>query len=780
MKYTCLFFLLYYFGIPKVGFAQNADPTKFTLSGYVEDAATGEKLIGANVYHPASMQGTATNAYGFFSLTLPQGTYEILCSYVGYEPIKITLKLDQDLRQNLVLKVATLETVEVVANESIQELNQMSSHTIAIEKAKKLPSFMGEQDILKVIQLLPGVQSGIEGSSGLYVRGGSADQNLVLLDGVPIYNASHLGGFFSVFNADAINHVQLIKGGFPARYGGRLSSVLDIRMKEGNFKKFHGSGSIGIISSKLQFEGPIKKEQTSFMVSARRTYFDLLTRPIAKAQSGGPAGYYFYDFNVKVNHRFSSKSHLYLSTYLGTDRFFNKTEDEYRGINGQQVTSKENNHLRWGNRIVALRWNYAWTPQLFSNVTATYSRYRYDILSEYTSQDASFQELFRSTFVSGIEDWTLKADFDYVPNPNHYIRFGLGDIYHTFNPGANQIKISSLDENIDTKSGTPESFTHEYYAYVEDDLKISDWLKVNLGLHFTGFWSKEFNYTSLQPRFSARILTGKKGAIKVSYARIAQFLHLLSNPTVGLPADLWVPPTQRLKPEEAHQIALGYTRRLSKNYEISLEGYYKTMDNLIEYLDGSSFFGTDKNWQDKVALGRGWSYGAELLLEKKKGKTTGWIGYTLAWSNRQFPEINFGEVFPFRYDRRHDISIAFNHKFNDRIDIGATWVYGTGNAVTLPTQKIKHFIPQLTNNTISYFDQRNNYRTPSYHRMDLGINFRKKKKWGERVWSVGFYNIYSRQNPFYLYLNTKADGSVALTQISIFPILPYVSYNFKF
>ena len=684
------------------------------------------------------------------------------------------------------------------ANESdeIQDDSQMSTVDISMEKVKSLPVLLGEQDIMKTIQLLPGVQSGSEGSSGLYVRGGGPDQNLILLDGVPVYNASHLFGFFSVFNADAINSVQLIKGGFPARYGGRLSSVIDIRMKEGNNKEFHGEGSIGLISSKLSLEGPIIKDKTSFIVSARRTYIDLLARPLIKAAarstgSEGTGGYYFYDVNAKVNHKINESNRIYLSGYFGDDRFYANTKETYLNNGVENIYDSENS-LNWGNVITALRWNSIINDKLFSNTTLRYSRYRFNVgFSEKTTETSSSgtkENEFSFNYFSGIEDWSGNVDFDFVPNPNHYIKFGIGNTYHTFRPGVNQFKSNEGTSAIDTTFGSSNLFAHEANVYIEDDLKVGELLKFNIGLHASAFLMNKKTYYSLQPRFSGRYLLDETMSLKASYARMTQFLHLLTNTSIGLPTDLWVPATDKIAPQTSDQIAIGVAKTVKKQYEVSLEGYYKWMNNLIEYKDGASFFGSETDWQDKVESGKGWSYGGELLIEKKQGKTTGWIGYTLSWTNRQFEEINFGEVFPYKYDRRHDIGIAVTHKFDkykDRkgrdkwIDVGMVFVYGTGNATTLGLERYRSNDNGFFGSEVVHIDGRNNYRMPNYHRLDLGVNIHTKKKRGERTWSFGVYNAYSRQNPFFLFFGYENNQRV-LKQISLFPVLPSFSYNFKF
>lgn len=767
--------------------------SQVTISGHITDANTGEALIGATVYDFKSSKGTVANNYGFYSITLPADSMAIRYSYVGYETQVKRFLGASNITINISLSgINELEGVVIVGSQTEQEFerSQMSTIDVSMEKVKALPVLLGERDILKTIQLLPGVQSGTEGSAGIYVRGGGPDQNLILLDGVPIYNANHLFGFFSVFNSDAINSVKLVKGGFPAEYGGRLSSVIDMRMKEGNSKKIHGEGGIGLIASRLTLEGPIVKDKTSFMVSGRRTYIDVLSRPFIRAsQDGVDGGYYFYDFNAKVNHKFSDRSRLFLSGYFGKDRFFAK--DNYRNQGATDIyEDRYEAELDWGNAIAAMRWNYIFNPKLFSNTTLTYSRYNFRVANETEYRRTESGVVTESNFssieyLSGIQDFGAKIDFNYLPSPDHYIKFGGSYIYHTFNPGVNQFSDRNLQAREDTTYGSDKVYAHEYYAYIEDDWTISDLLKINAGIHTSGFSVNGKNYFSFQPRFSGRYLLDERTSLKASYAHMAQFLHLLTNAGIGLPTDLWVPATENIKPQLSHQVAAGISRRIGEKYDVTFETYYKTMDNLIEYREGTSFVGNATDWQNKVETGRGWSYGGEFLIEKKVGKTSGWVGYTLSWTNRQFDNLNFGRTFPYKFDRRHDISVALTHTFNERVDVGLVWVYGTGNALTLPTERYRA-LPGFGSGfyggstEIGHIESRNNYRMPAYHRLDLGVNLHKETRWGERTWSFGLYNAYSRQNPFFLYFSYDSRGNQRLTQLSLFPIIPSVMYNFKF
>jgi hypothetical protein len=791
-----LFWLLCLGALPYSLFAQ---AQKYTISGYIKDAASGESLIGANAFEKSSLSGTSSNTYGFYSLTLPASdSVTLIYSYVGYGAQVVRLALRQDTVVNVGLQDnALLDEVVITAAEAdkIQEITQMSAVSVPIEQIKAMPAFLGEVDVLKTLQLLPGVQSGNEGTSGIYVRGGGPDQNLILLDGVPVYNASHLFGFFSVFNADAINSVNLIKGGFPARYGGRLSSVIDISMKEGNMKEFHGEGSLGIVAGKLTLEGPIIKDKTSFIVSARRTWIDLLARPLIRAQTDGDetVGYYFYDLNAKVNHRFSNRDRLYLSAYLGSDQFYSRFDYDYEE-DGISLQDENETGLNWGNVTSALRWNHTFTPKLFSNLTMTYSRYRFNIFDDYRYETLNDdrnvvkrQELVR--YFSGIEDFAAKLDMDFIPSPRHYVRFGANVIRHRFEPGAVNFQAEGgfQSDQLDSLLGSRDTYATEFALYGEDDVELSRRLKLNVGLHFSGFYVDQELYTSLQPRVAARYLVSPQLSLKASYTRMTQFIHLLTNAGIGLPTDLWVPATARIRPQDAQQFALGAAQEIGNGYEVSLEGYYKTMNNLIEYREGSSFIDLNSDWQDKVVVGDGESYGAELLVQKKEGRTTGWLGYTLSWSMRQFDDLNFGERFPYRYDRRHDLAIAVMHQWKDRVDVSFSWVYGSGNAITLPTDRYAGTQLRFSNfgfggGTLFNYGKRNSFRMRAFHRLDASISFNKNTRWGERSWVLGVYNAYSRRNPFYLYLDESFDPNEPnrFRQVSLFPIIPSISYRFKF
>ena len=763
-------------------FSQN-----FTISGYVEDSETGEKLISAYIFDNISGKGTVTNTYGFYSLTLPKDSVSLKASYLGYNTIVDVIYLNKNIELNFALNPSNqLQEVEITSErvEKIEERTQMSRVDVPLQQIKSMPALFGEVDVLKILQLLPGVQSGTEGTSGLYVRGGSPDQNLVLLDNVPVYNVSHVLGIFSVFNADALKNVSITKGGFPARYGGRLSSILEINMKDGNMKKFHGAGSIGNLTSKLMLEGPIVKDKASFIVSGRRSYVDLFLKPLIKSATDGDEDLdlYFYDLNAKANYIINNKNRVYLSFYSGKDIFGFKSNYSY-----DNYESEDRGGINWGNLITAIRWNYQITPKLFLNTTATYSDFETIFFAEQKSTDNGEIENFLAKYSSGITDLAGKLDFDFIPTPDHYVKFGASYINHTYNPGAFSLKSESEDFPLDTVIGYDKTKSAEFDIYAEDDFAIGN-LKANIGLHFSGFKTGDEFYNSLQPRVGLRYLLNNGFALKGSYATMKQYINLLTSESISTPLDLWVPSTEKIKPQYSWQGALGIAKTLNKGYELSLEGYYKEMENVISYRPGSSFLNEapgETDWENKVVQGDGQAYGLELLLQKQKGRLAGWVSYTLSWNWRQFDEINGGEKYPFKYDRRHDFSIVGTYKVSDNIVLSGSWIYSTGNAVTIPVFKYPYegnfHSGGYYGGEIENLGKKNDFRLSDSHRLDLSIEFHKKKKHWERAWVIGVYNAYFHKNPFFLIsdYDYRNDKNV-FKEISLLPILPSVSYQFKF
>ncbi len=781
---------------------------KFTISGYITDSESGEQLIAANIFSIKTLQGTNSNTYGFYSLTLPKAKVQLKVSYVGYGEQVFDMDLTKDIELNIKLKPSVaLQEVEIVATkaERIEQRSQMSRIDVPIQQIKKIPALLGEVDVLKALQLLPGVQGGTEGQSGLYVRGGGPDQNLIILDGVPVYNVSHLLGFFSVFNADALKNVTLYKGGFPARYGGRLSSVIDIQMKEGNSQKFHGEGSIGLISSRLTLEGPILKDRTSFLFSARRTYIDAVMKPIIAIQnrknntatnSNRKVGLnlYFYDINAKINHKINDKNRVYLSAYTGRDLLAN-TISEVRN----NTTSGVNTNTNWGNLTAAARWNWQVSNKLFTNTTLTYSRYGFRVGLAQTQQRDTITTTNAVNYDSGIEDYAAKFDVDYVPNPHHYIKTGINATAHTYSPGATQFQFDpGIGAGIDTVIGSPNIKAQEYTAYIEDDLHYGAF-KANIGLHLSAFDVNGTFYKSLQPRVGVNYLINNDIALKASFCTMRQYINLLSNEGLGLPSDLWVPSTERIKPQDSWQAAIGVAKTVKDELEVSIEAYYKKMTNVLSYSAGQNYLGTNRDWQDKVIQGNGEAYGAEFLVQKKKGRLNGWVGYTLSWNYRTFEDLNGGNPFPYRYDRRHDVEIVANYELNSKWSFSATWVYSTGTAFSLQNIKYARLLTDPRNNRgpggggqqtdpsalfvdeISQPSEKNAYRYRAYHRMDIGFERKKKHKRYESSWIFGAYNVYNRKNPFFLY--SSYDETVqkdTYKQVSLFPVIPNIAWTFKF
>lgn len=806
--------------ITSISYAQN-----YTVSGYITINKSGETLISSSVFDKKSNIGTVSNTYGFYSITLAKGEVNLRYSYVGFAAQSHNFDLTKDTVINIkLLESAELNEVLVVGIQKSLDVksSQMSAINIPITQIKSVPSLFGETDVIKVLQLLPGVKAGVDGSAGMYVRGGGPDENLLLLDGVPIYNVNHLFGFFSVFNADAIKDVTLYKGNFPARFGGRLSSVVDIQMKDGDNQLVHGDISIGLISSKFNIEGPLFSSKTTFNVSARRTYADLLLKPfiskiISDNNGGGDASfaYYFYDLNAKITHTFSDKDKIYLSAYTGDDVINTDMQQYSYKSNESSSTGRLSMGWNWGNLVGAFRWNHIVNNKLFMNSTASYTRYRFDLsmgtkdVTKFFKPDSTVTQSSSVAYKSGIEDYTAKADFDWLPNPNHVIKFGANCTLHSFQPSVTILQDKTIKNAItqlsDTTIGDTRFYCQEASIYFEDDIRLSSLVQLNLGLHFSEFLVQNKVYASLpQPRIGLRILLSDNISFKVGYASMSQYIHLLSSSNVSLPTDLWVPVTKRIPPMESNQYSAGLFYNFNNSINFSVESYYKSMNNLIEYKDGAGFMGSTTGWEDKVNIGKGWAYGIELLAQKTVGKTTGWIGYTWSKSERLFDrveqEINGGLPFPSKYDRRHDFSLVLSHKFSNRFEIAATWVYSTGSCGALALQT---YTGTPINNTIDadlsdtnwnvqnipYITSRNNYRYEPYHRLDLSASFHKQKKHGIRTWSIGVYNAYNQFNPFITSVKTKyvfdqesqqLTSVHSLSQICILPIIPSISYSYKF
>ncbi|MEJ7610459.1 MAG: TonB-dependent receptor [Ferruginibacter sp.] len=772
-------------------FFHSSAQNKITVSGYVKDASSDETLISANISVRDRSAAVTSNQYGFWSITLPPGRYRLQTSHIGYQSKFTELDLRRDTSVNILLQNGTALSEEVIVLATKRENNikaaQMGKISLPIEQIKNVPAFLGEVDLLKVVQLLPGVRNAGEGSAGIYVRGGGPDQNLIMLDDAVVYNTGHLFGFFSIFNADAIKNVSLIKGGMPAQYGGRLSSVLDVSMKEGNNKKFQTEGGIGLIASRFSVQGPIVKDKSSFIISARRTYIDALVKPFVKKTSQFyGSGYYFYDLNDKINYKFSEKDRVYLSGYFGRDVF--------DFVNNRQSLRV---NIPWGNSTATLRWNHVFNRKLFANTTAVYNDYRFKFKGA--------QNNFEIQLASGIRDLSLKQDYDYYPASSHKIKFGWLYTYHRFTPSVVSGKQDSVVFN---PQNAQVKFAHEAAVYLQDEWDLSKKIKVNAGLRYSGFQqigsykiyqadafgnrsdSTVFNagqpvktYGGLEPRLTLRYALNEETSVKTSVTRNLQYIHLVSNSGTTLPTDLWVPSTYKVKPQLSWLYAAGLFKNFSNNmYETSIEVYYKTMQNQIEYREGY-IPSTLNDTEDDFTFGKGWSYGTELFINKVKGKFTGWVGYTLSWTNRKFAQLNNGNPYPAKYDRRNDMSIVAMYELNKKWKFSATFVYGTGNAATLP-QRFYIVEGVLTQE----YSNINQYRLPAYHRVDLSAVLTPKRNAGRHFkteWVFSLYNAYSRQNPYFIYYDQTGspyDGSlkVQAKQVSLFPVIPAVTWNFKF
>jgi len=768
---------------------------RYTISGYLNDKSTGESLIGATVKVNEIKTGTATNSYGYYSLSLPQGKYTLVFSYLGFKTINVPIVLDKNTIINQKLDIQITESKEVVITGEREDKNvrstEMSRLEITGQQVKSLPVIFGEPDVLKTITLLPGIKSGGEGSTGFYVRGGGPDQNLILMDEAVVYNPSHLFGFLSVFNTDAVKNIDVIKGGIPANYGGRLSSILNVNLREGNNQKYVVNGGVGLIASRLSVEGPIQKGRSSFLVAVRRTYVDVLARPFLADDLKGNS-YYFYDVNLKMNFNLGQKDKLFFSGYFGRD-ILNYTSPTNRAINF---------NLGWGNSTATLRWNHVFNPRLYCNTSAIYNRY--DLFNDFNFGATGFNVR------SGIQDWNFKNDYTWFINDKHQAKFGLNYTFHTFTPGilTGQAGSIILDQEISKQ------YAHELAVYAMDEWRINQRFTLNAGLravfyNMVGpYTKKQYNddnlptgveaswktnesiafYPRLEPRAALTYLVDEQSSVKASFTQTYQFIHLATTSGASFPVDLWVPSSLRVKPQLAYQYALGYFRNFDNNkWETSAEVYYKPMYNQIEFKPFSRLF-LNQNLEEEMVFGQGLSYGLELFIKKKVGKTTGWIGYTLSKTTRQFDELNGGQAYLFRYDRTHDISVVISHTFNKKWSMNFVFVYGTGNAVTLPVARYAYRVgynleqnkPELT--FIDVYDKINEYRLPAYHRADISFTYLAKKtdKW-ESNWNFSVYNIYNRANPYFIYFLPDLDKlEVKAYMVYLFPILPSVAWNFKF
>ncbi|MBN2166048.1 MAG: TonB-dependent receptor plug domain-containing protein [Marinilabiliaceae bacterium] len=772
----------------------------YNIKGFVKDSITGEVLIGANIYDINASIGSVTNDYGFYSFTTSGGEVFVGCSYIGYNSIRKAIKLTRDTIISFNLApLPALKEIPIVGQNSYSGIrsSQTSIVDVPVNQLQNVPSFFGEMDLIKMIQLFPGVKTGTEGFSGLYVRGGGHDQNLILLDEVPVYNMEHLFGFFSVFNPDAINSVKLIKGGFPAKYGGRLSSVLDIIMLEGNKDKLNKMVSLGLLSSKLSIDGPLKNDKTTYSLSFRRTFYDLIVEPLQEKNSDNNR-YYFFDLNAKVNHRFSNKSRLFISAYWGHDNL--NSDYNFKSISktiinqdylGDDLRLSDKINAGWGNIIVSTRWNYVYNTKLFSNTTLSFTNFNF-----FTSQDRDYYvddtwNTITQSYNSGIKDLMAKIDFDYFPKNSHHIKFGVNYIYHQFFPGIEIVQSDNISgEKNDTTIGGEMIDGAEIHGYIQDDFVLSSLLKVNAGVHFSSYRTGLNNYFSAEPRLSVRFLVTQRFALKSSLSFMSQYVHLLRTANISLPSDLWLPVTDKIKPMSARQVSFEGNYEFLPGFNLSAELYYKKSYNELDYFESQSFFDLSTSWSDKLTSGNTESYGLEMLVQRNIGSWSGWLGYTYSKSISVFPGLNDGNPFWANNDRRHDISMFLSHSFSQNIDANMTWSFSSGKPITLADEK--YFAPELPtvpsigSGFSENFSEKNRYRMPNYHRLDVGVNFKKNKYWGKRVWSIGVMNLYGRQNPFFLYFSDNfnentGESNRTLNQFSLFPFpFPYIRYTIQF
>lgn len=783
------------------------DARRIVVSGLITDALTGETLIGAGAV--SGKEGTVSNSFGFYSLTLPSGAESISFSYVGYEGTTVRLAArDTVLNVKLFPGSSLQEAVVTAQAETGIESTKMSALEVPLSFIKNAPALFGEADVLKSLQYLPGVQGGTEGFSGLYVRGGGPDENLLLLDGIPVYNAEHMLGIFSIFQTEAVKKVTLYKGAFPARYGGRVSSIIDVRTKDGNMYETHGNFGVSMISDKLHVEGPIWKGRTSYSLSARGMH-TILIYPFLKL-AGLDANYYFYDVDAKFTHRFSDRDRLYLNLYSGADNLHYKNKDEFSDIADGKTVDTQKLGIKWGNTVAALRWNHVLSGKLFSNTTAAFSRYNMKMNSAFRSDEimdngesGSYKSRYAFDYNSGMSDVVVKTDFDWSPVSSHRIKFGAEYTFHTFVPEtmtsmAQEIEDGNVqvDTTYNMKSNNRQT-GHEAGLYIEDDMDFGSRFVLNPGLRVSLFNTQGKNYFSVEPRISARWKVTGDWSVKAAWSRMSQFIHLLSSSQISLPVDLWVPITKNIRPETSDQYSLGVYYTGIPGWEFSLESYYKDIRNALEYKEGVAFMFDSEGWENKVETGSGRAMGLELFIEKTTGRTTGWLGYTLAKSDRVFPTINRGQRFPYKYDRRHTVNLVVNHRFSDRYDLSATWTYATGGTTTLPERRIVMTTPNGF--PLKYADlvsSRNNFRLPASHTLNLGFNIHNKHRRGEGIWNISVYNVYNRKNPMLILKDYRTvmrkvdDGNgghewkevmePCLKKVTLLPFFPSIGYTRTF
>lgn len=761
---------------------------KITISGYVTEQNSMETLIGATIVDKRSNTSSISNPYGYYSIQVFTGAVQLDVSYIGFKALTKNISVNRDTVINFQLQEesALLQSVTVYNRKALSRVG--NTIELSDSEIQSTATTFGENDVLKALQTMPGMSAGFEGSGGMFVRGGSPDQNLILLDGIPIYNTGHMANLFSVLNGDAIKKVTLYKNNFPARFGGRLSSVIDIRLKDGDMQQFHGNFTVGLYTARFNVEGPIIKGKTSYSLSTRRSYIDSFLRIARKTDSFVPI-FYMYDINAKVNHKFSDKSRVYFSIYSGRDRQENIYEyvmnyNNYytSGVYQKQSYINKRNYS-WGNDIMTLRWNYVFNNNLFINTSLAYNQYKY---RDKTKTDLLYEEYSQGSqtiLKSGVKDWQFSVDLDYQMNNDHYVRFGGSVIAHQFNPETHLLKLKKIEN-------TQEDWISKYYLqdkingremslYGEDELSLSEHLKANLGLHFSIFNVQGKTYVGGQPRLAVSYQLLPKLILNSSYSKMNQYVNLLSSNLIGGPTDLWVPITKKVKPMSSHQFTTGLFFDTQTGYKMSIEGFYKMMYNLLDYKDGIAWKDVFTSWEENIESGKGRVYGLELLVQKTQSRFTGQIGYTLSWNDRQFTSINRGQRFPYKYDSRHNIRIATTYRCSNKVDISASWVYSTGVRTTLPLEQYQP-LPQLVdgnvyNTPISYVGERYNYRLSDTHHLDVDLKYSYSP---QKLWTFGIYNVYNRFNPYTI--DVRYSSGNTITEKALLGIIPSASFTYKF
>ncbi len=766
-----------------------AQPSTVAVSGYVRDAESGESLVGVHVRVSETTLGAATDQYGRFVIVTPPGTLALSFSYIGYDTHRLSISLRSDtlLQIRLQPAVVSLDSIRVLDSQELPTATSGSVVAMTPAEIKQIPMLGGEADVIKALQLMPGVQSGREGSTGLHVRGGGPDQNLILLDGTPIYSVNHLFGFMSAFSPDVIRSVSLTKGAGSARYGGRLSSVLDIALKEGDLNKRRTHVNVGVISGLVTLEGPIKKGRVSYLVSARRTYLDALL--LLFQPPGDKYGYYFMDGIGKLAY-VSDKHGFYLSLYGGQDRFWFRSRSLRQGS-----ADRYRSYLNWGNLTGSLRWQGQLTPRVLATASLARSAYALDFfendIEDQPNQGRRYEE--NVFFTSGVRDWSQRNDLTwYLPGDNE-VRFGSVLIAHRFTPSSR--RTASSFEDVDTTRSSKTGGIERLHAwsmalYGETQLAFGPDVDMVLGIRLSRYDLGDAAYTFPEPRFLTRYRLTDRTTVEAAVTYASQSVHLLSRSSIGVPLDLWLPATRRVRPEEAWQFTLGGTRVMTQSVQISADVYYKSMKHLITPITGSNLVGVDaSNWEDRVEIGDGEAYGMEWLLRKREGRLRGWIAYTLARSTSRFANIDGGRRFPNRYDRTHDVAVTGTYCLSEIWCVSSTWVFATGNAVWLPAQRlpgVEDFAGHVSDPDYSPvpdaydYGPRNNKREPNYHRLDISFQHTKPIGRGMRTWTIGVYNAYARRNPFFITASPRPDGTIAYKQFSPFILIPGISYDYSF